>query len=129
LRCLYFSSVFCSTKRTLFNCLKLLIDAFCSYKFQLKTTESAPKIKCISQPVLGQLRLKFKKLIQALNMVRIHILIDSLFYSPLIFHSFTYISSLLHLVLVMCDASIVLFFFVKKLNCVKSLKKFIHHVH
>jgi len=57
---------------------------------------------------------------------QIHILIDSLFYSLLMFHDFqrsTYISSLMHLVLVVCDASTVTALLCLKVNLCQIIKK------
>ena len=54
------------------------------------------------------------------------ILIDSLFYSLLMFHDFqrsTYISSLMHLVLVVCDASTVTALLCLKVNLCQIIKK------
>ena len=80
LRCSIFTSVFCITKT---KCPKLSIDAFCYRQFQLKTTEPASRIKCNS---FGQLRRKFENLFHTFNLDRIHILNDSIFFSPLIFN-------------------------------------------
>ena len=61
-----------------------------------------------------------------------NILIDSLFCSALIVHDlyrFTYMSSLMHLVLVMCDASIVTVLLCLKVNLCQINKQLIQHVH